>query len=337
MFDAEGIITYLQSRGLVPAHGRVTATAMGGGISNSVFRIETSEGERFLTKQAREKLDVSADWRIDRARALNEARCLDYLEKVLPAGTSPHLLFADEQECLIGMTLAPAGGEIWKRQLLTGRIDPDTARLVGSALALIHSVSAADPAVPRAFDVPDLFEQGRIDPYFRTAASRHSDLAPMIRAEIARLTSARRALVLGDVSPKNICVYPTYVYIFDVEVAHWGDPAFDVAFCLSHLLLKALVFETNRERLLSVARDLWDSYSDAIPDWPAYERDVIAELGCLLLARVDGKSPVEYLQDEQHRNTIRRVARSVLLEPPSTVRTLLGELQDGARIHKALV
>jgi aminoglycoside phosphotransferase (APT) family kinase protein len=327
MLDATSIGPYLRARGLISAQAEVTATPMGGGISNGVLLVETDRGDRLVIKQARDRLDVSAEWHIDRRRAINEAHCLRYLEEILPAGSVPRVMFTDEAESLIGMTVAPRGGVIWKQQLLGGHVSRVTARRVGQLLATIHATSADDPRIVRDFDNHDLLEQGRIDPYHRAAAAVHPRLAAAIGAEIERLETTRRTLVLGDVSPKNVFVYPDRVLFFDVEIADWGDPAFDVAFCLTHLILKALLLGEHRQSLLAAATSLWNSYLTGVPAWPDFHADVLAELGCLLLARVDGKSPVEYLHTDDERDVVRSLAESLLSEPPSSITMLLDDLR----------
>jgi aminoglycoside phosphotransferase (APT) family kinase protein len=327
MFDAVSIGHYLRARGHVSARAAVSAAPMGGGISNNVWLVETDLGDRFVVKQARDHLDVSADWRIDRRRAINEAHCLRYLEEILPEGSVPRVLFDDEEESLIGLTVAPTGGVIWKQELLGGEVSRVTARRVGRLLGMIHARSADDPRVAREFDTHHLLEQGRIDPYHRAAAAAHPRLAAAIEAEVQRLEATRRALVLGDVSPKNVFVYPESVLFFDVEIAHWGDPAFDVAFCLTHLILKALLLREHRQALLGAAAELWRSYRTGVPGRPGYDADVLAELGCLLLARVDGKSPVEYVKTDDERDLVRGAAESLLLVPPLTVAALLEDLR----------
>src|ERR1700748_3585811 len=154
MFTATSIAPSLRARRLVSAQAAVTATPMAGGISNGVLLIETDLGDRFVIKQARDRLDVSADWHIDRRRAINEANCLRYLEEILPDGSVPRVIFTDETESLIGMTAAPAGGVIWKQQLLGGHISRLTACRVGQLLALIHATAADDPRITRDFDNP---------------------------------------------------------------------------------------------------------------------------------------------------------------------------------------
>jgi len=330
MVDAATIGSYLRERGFIPAGAAVTASARGGGVSNVVLLVEVDGLDPFIVKQARSRLDVDADWHIDPWRALNEASCLRHLATILPPGSVPSVLFEVPEDTLMATSVAPDGGEIWKAQLLAGEVSATTARRVGEMLAAIHARSAGDTAVRTRFDHPHLLEQGRIEPYHLTTAAAHPELAPVIEAEVRRLRATRRTLVLGDVSPKNIFVYPDSVFFFDVEIAHWGDPAFDAAFCLSHLVLKAVALPLHAAALLDAASAFWTAYAAGVPPWVGHDGHVVAELGCLLLARVDGKSPAEYLGDPE-REAVRRLASALLLEPPRDPPECLSE----ARIQVA--
>src|SRR6202012_5750727 len=106
---------------------------------------------------------------------------------------------------------------------------------------------------------------------------------------------ARIALMQGDISPKNILMGPKGPIFLDAETAWYGDPAFDLAFCLNHLLLKCLVAPDARSALTISFGTLAARYLDQV-DWEAIEAvdaRVASLLPGLLLARVDGKSPVE--------------------------------------------
>jgi hypothetical protein len=110
----------------------------------------------------------------------------------------------------------------------------------------------------------------------------------------------------------------------DAECATAGDPAFDVAFCLNHLVLKALHLRSSRKTLFSCAEDFWSAYRDCI-DWEAQdelERRVCRLLPAFMLARVDGKSPVEYLSLEE-QSLVRTVSAPLIKGPePSVTRVV---------------
>ena len=156
-----------------------------------------------------------------------------------------------------------------------------------------------------------------VDPYLRVTAERRPHLAAAINRHTERMLSVRDCLVHGDYSPKNLLVEPSApdaVVLLDHEVCHWGDPSFDTAFCLTHLHLKACTFADRAADFLDLAAEFWTSYADA-----TLEADTVGMLGCLLAARVDGKSPAEYLTTEALRQRVRRLAETILFEEPRTL------------------
>jgi 5-methylthioribose kinase len=225
----------------------------------------------------------------------------------------PAVLAHDDARFLFVMTHAPAGGVVWKDELLAGHVDLATARRSGALLGVVHAATAGDERVAAVFGDQTPLVQGRVDPYHRTAAAKNAYVAERVFAEVERLLATRRALVLGDWSPKNLLAYPDRVLALDFEVAHYGDPAFDVAFMLTHLVLKGVHRPAARPLLRDAAHAFLDGYREAAGGAAAHDADVVAELGCLLLARVDGKSPAEYLTDEARRRRVRGLAYGVLL------------------------
>ena len=213
--------------------------------------------------------------------------------------------------------LPPKEPRLWKQVLREGRAEPATAQAVGGTLARIHAYSAARPELAAQFDTDRIFYDIRLEPYLVATASRHPDLAGVLHALVAQTQSNPRALVHGDVSPKNILVGPHGPVLLDAECAWWGDPAFDLAFCLNHLLLKCLWTPAARADFLACFAALAQAYLAGV-DWEpreAVERRAAALLPGLFLARVDGKSPVEYLSDETQRDAVRRTARALLQHP----------------------
>ena len=298
-------VEYLRMRGFSVEH----AEELGGGVSNVVLMVETP-GERLVFKQSLPKLRVADEWLFDQKRIINERKCMEWLSENLP-GSAPVVRFQDDENFIFGMSFAPEGGTLWKKALLEGDTDQVAAESVGALLGEMHRRASKDQMAQEMFDDQEVFIQGRIDPYHRFTAQAHPDLAPLIEAEVQRMLAHRVTLVHGDYSPKNLFIYPDRAFMLDFEVAHWGDPAFDVAFCLTHLLLKVIHFPARRDEYLQVAKSYWDGYGDA-----SIEQNTIRELGCLLLARIDGKSKEDYITQPVEKDAARTLARELILNPP---------------------
>lgn len=301
-------VEYLRERGFPVQH----AEELGGGVSNVVLMVETP-GERLVFKQSLPKLRVADEWLFDQKRIINERKCMEWLSAHLP-GSAPVVRFHDDDNFIFGMSFAPDGGRLWKKALLEGDTDRVAAERVGALLGEMHRRAARDGTARQTFDDQEVFIQGRIDPYHRFTARAHPDLAPLIEAEVQRMLAHRVTLVHGDYSPKNLFIYPDRAFMLDFEVAHWGDPAFDVAFCLTHLLLKVIHFPDRRDDYLWVAKSYWDGYGDR-----SVEQNTIRELGCLLLARIDGKSKEDYMTQPVEKDAARTLARELILNPPASL------------------
>lgn len=313
----ENAAVYLRRR-LGPPEGEWRITPLGGGVSNTVLLVEGGE-RRFVLKQALAKLRVQEDWFADRRRILRECAAMRLLAPYLPAGAVPEILLEDPDNCLFAMSAAPPGAPTWKALLLAGETAGAIAELVAAILAAMIRVSWGSAEWERLFGDQTAFDQLRLDPYYRFTASRHPDLAPHFAARIGQ-ARRRLALVHGDFSPKNFLVSGGAVMAIDFEVIHYGDPSFDAAFLLNHLVLKSFYRPQWAPEYARLGRRFFDLISAALPPGAeGFEADTCRHLGCLLLARIDGKSPAEYIQDEPLRERIRGFARRIIVEPPPTV------------------
>jgi 5-methylthioribose kinase len=325
--------TYLRGRGLIPDGARFEVEELGWGISNVVLRA-TIDDDCIVVKQSLPELRVAEEWRFDRSRIVVERTCMAYLNELLPTGCVPEVRFADDDNFLFGMSCAPPGGRLWKEELLAGRIDLRAAEHAGRLLAEIHRRAALDRRARELFVDRSVLIQGRIDPYHRTAAVRNPRLAPLIEAEVERLLGEQKTLVLGDYSPKNIFVYRDHALTLDLEVAHFGDPAFDTAFCLTHLFLKAFAFPERASAYARVAQTFWETYAHSVGSAAGpierVEAHTVRELGCLLLARIDGKSKIEYVTGDRTKETIRKRAREILLGNEQRLEPLIERI-NGSR------
>jgi aminoglycoside phosphotransferase (APT) family kinase protein len=302
--------------GLVTAGAAPTGRRLEGGVSSDIWRVDLPSGP-ICVKRALEKLRVAADWRVPVSRNLYEARWMQRANEAVP-GSAPALLGQDKVGGVLAMAyLAPAAHPLWKSELRSGRVDPGFAAEIGATLARIHATTAANPAVASEFPTDDLFYAIRLEPYLVHTAMIWPDLAGALLDLVAVAQANKRALVHGDVSPKNILVGPRGPVFLDAECAWWGDPAFDLAFCLNHLLLKCLWIPSAREALLTSFARLTDAYLTGAIWEPRgnVEGRAARLLPGLFLARVDGKSPVEYITDGMQKDRVRRVAAALLRAP----------------------
>lgn len=314
--DAD-IAEWVEASGL----GRATAvTRLAGGVSSDVFRVDLESGP-VCVKRALDRLKVAADWRAPVERSSYEAA---WLRAVAPLGgpVVPRILAEDAGRHLFAMTwFAPEDHPVWKAELAAGRVDADFAGAVGRALARVHARTANSASLAAAFPTDALFTSLRIEPYLAYTAAAHPEHAARI-TDIAETTLATRtALVHGDVSPKNILAGPHGPVFLDAECAWYGDPAFDIAFCANHLLLKSVWKPRHAEAYAKSYGALTGAYlAGAIWEAPeAVDARAGPLLAALLLARIDGKSPVEYLTAEADRAFVRGVASELLRRPDLTL------------------
>ncbi|MBW8727175.1 MAG: aminoglycoside phosphotransferase family protein [Inquilinus limosus] len=319
MVDAD-LLAALRRMGLAGPDETPRFTALTGGVSSDIFRVDLATGP-ICVKRALAKLRVAADWRAPVARNLYEARWMRIAAGIVPA-VVPHLLGQDEAAGALAMAyLAPEDHPVWKAELRDGRADSTFAAEVGRRLVAIHAATAADPALAAEFPTDAIFYDIRLEPYLVATAAAHPDCAAALHALVETTRTMKLALVHGDVSPKNILVGPAGPVFLDAECAWWGDPAFDLAFCLNHLLLKGLWRPDSAPDFLACFDALAAAYLAGVNWEPAaaFESRAARLLPGLFLARVDGKSPAEYLTDETQKNRVRRVARALLLDPPETL------------------
>ncbi len=298
---------------------------LSGGVSSLIVRADTRAGP-VCVKQALARLRVAALWEAPVERNTAEAGWLREAARVIP-GAVPAVLGEDSESRSFAMPwLDPAAHPVWKAQLRDGRIDAAFAAAVAANLVKVHAATAGREDLARGFAHDASFHALRLEPYLLTAARAHPDVAPVLGALAATTAATRLALVHGDVSPKNILAGPDGPVLLDAECAWYGDPAFDIAFLCNHLLLKCAWRPQWRARYLASYAACVASYLAGV-DWEPRERieaRAAALLPALFLARVDGKSPVEYLTDEAWRGRVRRVARALLASP-------VARLEDVAR------
>lgn len=297
-------------------------TLLTGGVSNVVFLVSPRNGTPFVVKQSRGKLRTQADWFSRLERIFREAEAQRVLSEALAPGTVPIVLFEDRENYLFAMSAVRMDHEVWKRQLLSRKIDYPIFVQAGSLLADIHVETASKPDLLSDAHDTSVFFELRIDPFYR----RIADVHPPIRAACDDLIDEMRGhplcFVHADYSPKNLLVHADGITLVDHETVHYGDPAFDLGFFFSHLWLKAVALTDVRAALLTGIEQAWQAYQSRLPSnrhigQEALSRRAVRHFAACLLSRIDGKSPVDYMNDAAHQDLVRRLSLQWLRSPPS--------------------
>lgn len=331
---AEDLLASLRRLGLVGAEETPAMRPLRGGVSSDIWVVE-ARARPFCVKRALGRLKVEADWRAPVERNANEVAWIETARAIVP-GSAPEILGHDPQAGLFAMAyLPPTSHRLWKAALQAGEADPAFAAAVGQAIGRIHAATAGDPEIARRFATDAIFHPIRIEPYLLATAARHPDLAGRLHALAERTEATHRALVHGDVSPKNILIGPEGPVFLDAECAWYGDPAFDAAFCLNHLLLKCLWTPGATPGFLACYEALADAWL-ARATWEpaaAAESRAATLLPALTLARVDGKSPVEYLTDPADRAFVRNTARDLVAAGLTSLAAVAARWREALEEH----
>ena len=323
--EAMSLVAYLRRGDWIESGEHVRARVLHGGVSNKTVLVE-HDGQQWVLKQALAKLRVPADWFSDPMRIHREASALRWLPRLLPAGAIPRLIFEDTVDHVLCMEAVAEPHVNWKEQLLAGRIDQRDVIKFATLIGEIHRGSAEllDDLQPE-FGGREFFESLRLEPYYLHAAEVEPRAASFLQQLVEETRTVAATLTHGDFSPKNVLIHDGRLTLLDFEVAHIGDPAFDIGFSLTHLLSKAHHLPDMRTELMLSASDFWNAYVDTVGGGAFMdgleERAVRHACGCLL-ARVRGRSQLEYLSDaEKDRQATIMLA---ILPGPQTI----GELAD---------
>jgi aminoglycoside phosphotransferase (APT) family kinase protein len=318
--ERAGLRDALSRMGLLTGGEPASFVELTGGVSARIVSVTTPR-QILCVKQALPKLRVKTDWAAPLSRNAAEVSWLRMVAKISP-NSVPSVLGEDRLSSTFAMTyLDPVAYPVWKDQLLDGVVDQSVPVQLAQLLLRIHNGTANKPDMERAFATDASFLALRLEPYFGATAAIHHELAATL-AELSRSTLAqRRAVVHGDVSPKNVLIGPEGPLLLDAECAWYGDPAFDLAFCLNHLLLKCVILPDAADLFLQSFDAMVETYLAGI-EWESvkhFELRAVALLPALLLSRIDGKSPVEYICHERSRQVIREFAKPLILNPSASL------------------
>jgi len=318
MDDTADLCEALVTLGLIADGEQPRFSFMTGGVSCDVAKVETADGRVLVIKKALSQLRVPTEWLASADRSAFEVQWLKLVHARVRADLVPEVIAELPERHIFVMAYLPIETHpVWKAELLEGRVDPDFAGALGQSLVQIHAATANEPALAQQFSTDDLFMDLRIDPFLLHVARHQADVAPALQALALDLQSRKTALVHGDVSPKNILIGPRGAVILDAECAVYGDPAFDLAFCLTHLLIKSVFIRGKGGLFIDCVRSMASAYLAGVgwEDPQALSARTAKLVSALLLARLDGKSTAPYLTDEADKSLIRQQAKAFLQGP----------------------
>lgn len=331
--DHADLVEWLQSRSLIDGLIRPQCTNLTGGVSNKTVLVTTSDSS-VVVKQALPELRVATTWECSPERIHREGLGLRILKEILPPGATPGWLAEDETAHILVMTAVPEPHDNWKSLLLQGRIVTDQVSQFASLLAMIHSAAITPEMQP--FRDTRFFEALRLAPYYEYTRTQVPDASAFLDALAAETRAQSNHLVHGDYSPKNVLISKGRLILLDHEVMHIGDPAFDIGFAMAHLLSKAHHLISFREDFVHAAHVFWSRYAEKTgSDEKLAIRAGRHTLACLL-ARVAGKSPLEYLDvNERSRQqaTCVRMMRQFDAEPME-VRMVIDQFTAGLETQR---
>lgn len=323
MLDESSVISYLTERKLLQGElvlGNATVEVLTGGVSCVVLAVKSAERE-IVVKQALPELKTKAKWVADQRRAIVEAEAMRVYQSITPDSV-PELIDCDEAKFTLTMSRLPNTCTNWKQDMLEGRIHPEMGEKLGKILAQWHNATAVDAAIKAKFMEGELFEQLRVSPFYRAVAAKNPNLQVVINSLIGEITKEKIALVHGDFSPKNIlATSDNSPIVLDFEVAHTGNPVFDLAFVSAHLLCKTIRTSNiaEKEALIATATNFLNSYRQSSN--LAIAESLPLHVALIALARVEGVSPVNYLDESAQRQLV-AITKSALLDSTMTFEQL---------------
>jgi 5-methylthioribose kinase len=324
--DTDQLLNYLRANQRIGPQEKPIVRQLKGGVSNKTVSLLRPEGSAWVLKQALAKLRVKSDWFSDPKRIRIEADALRFLPSIAPPGTITPLVFEDAEQNILAMEAVPEPHENWKERLLSGKIELPLIREFGRMLGLIHQRSYSKCSELRAkFWDRTFFRTLRLEPYYQYSATVIPAAKPFLTPLVADTLSRQETFVHGDFSPKNILIYQHRLVLLDHEVAHFGDPAFDIGFSLTHLLSKAHHLPKSRFVLIDAALHYWETYFELVRELPwstGLEHRATKHTIACLLARAVGRSPLEYL-NESERDRQTRAALNLIEACPASLSQLV--------------
>ena len=310
----ENAADYLVRRGIARTDAAIEVAELPGGVSATVIAAQVRGSETaVVVKQALPQLRVRDEWLATPDRAETEVAAMVLCGAITP-GVVPRVIDSDPAAHVLVMELIPPEARNWQAEVGDGYVHAAAGSWAGSTLGSWHAATSSRD-VPAGLDDFQAFEQLRLRPFHETVIARRPELADGITPLLAELRYDRRCFVHGDYSLKNMLVGGSGNWVLDFEVAHYGNPVFDLGFFLSFVVLSAVRWAPLTTGLRTLADGFLNGYDGAAgAGFAGNVASVTAHTAALILARTDGKSPAQFL-DPPSREHAREVGITLLRRP----------------------
>lgn len=333
--DEAVLESYIVEKGLAKAGDGHKFVYCSGGVSGTVVYLDRPNDTPYIIKQALEFLKVKEDWPCPPDRVIVEYNANKVYSDVA-IGSVPKPLFVDEENWIFVREAVPDDWTMWKAAMMKGFLDFNVAEKAIKALVRVHNYAAGNESVKQLFPSSDNFYNLRVNPYIEFTTKKYPELASEAERVCDELMKQKITLVHADYSPKNImvCGDSGNIQILDFEAAHYGNPAFDIAFFFNHFILKSVKYSEISGAFISMLRFMYKIYFDEMNymDRAVLEDCSVRTLIFMLLARVDGKSPVEYLvNNPEKQQFVREIAFAIRNSKVKTIAEAINIIEEYER------
>lgn len=310
--DNSSLIVYLRGLKRIGPAEECSIELLTGGVSNKTVLLTRESGDQWVIKQALDKLRVKEDWYCDVERIIIEYKGMKWFSEALPKGAVPQPVFFDEKNHVFCMTAVLKPHENLKQLILHGDVRIELFRKLGHLLGTVQNAGRNSQEAISLFHDRQFFKDLRIEPYYQFTATQIPVTRTFYQSLIDRTLKVTETISHGDFSPKNVLVRDNDVVLLDFEVTHYGDSTFDVGFFLCQVFCFANHLQNVRQGMKNAALGFWNSYLETIGtvDSETEQRAVDHTIGCLM-ARVKGRSPVDFLTEGEQGRQIRIALESI--------------------------
>ena len=278
-----------------------------GGVSSEVYHVKTNKNN-YCIKRSLKRLLVKKKWIANTNRIKFEYLWLKHCQNILKRNIPNTYEFNNKKKYIVMEYLKTSQYKTLKQLYFNKIININTIRSISKHLYKIHS-NSSNYKTKKTFEGNyKNFYDLRLDPYFNEVGRVYPKYKGYIKKINENYIKHSNTLVHGDFSPKNILVGKNKIIYLDAECCNFGDPVFDLVFFTNHLLIKSIFFKDKSQEFIKLYISFYREYLSNLSTkhFNSYIDRIIKMTPIMLLSRVDGKSPVEYINKVKIKNIIRK-------------------------------